>query len=239
MQKIILSFLAMLMLVSPVFASADIPPFPPQQPPLNQISYQLTQEKWATTDTVKVTISMDAVLDKVGLSNVNSHVLENLTKMAKVDWHVTEFTRSQDKSGLEMLHVEAEARLPQNSMASLRDKAKDVSRPGETYTVSNIDFSPSMAEVEKTHADARMDIYQRVKEEITRLNQTYPEQQYFLHSIDFVVQPQGPVMYKGMAMATAAPVPHIEASPNIPVNAKVTEVAQVVIAAKVPAVSAK
>ncbi len=223
-----------LLLTLPLFANADPAEFPRPQPPLNKVSYQTTVEKWATTDTVKVTVSMDAALDKVGLANVNSHVLDTLNKMAaKADWHITTFTRSQDKSGLEMLHVEAEARLPQGDTAGLRDKAKSISKPGETYTISDIDFSPSLAEMEKTHADARAAIYANIQQEIMRLNQAYPEQHYFLHSIEFV--PNQPVIMRkgGMVMAAAMPEPNQE-QPSMPVNANVTETAQVVIAAKAP-----
>ena len=35
-----------------------------QQPILNKVSYQLSEEQWVTTSTVKVTVSLDATLDK-------------------------------------------------------------------------------------------------------------------------------------------------------------------------------
>lgn len=211
--------------------AADLPPFSPY-PPLNKISYQATVEKWATTETANVTINMDAVLGKMGLSNINAHVLETLHKMAAdANWHVTQFNRTQDKSGLEMLHVEAEARLSQNVLASLREKAKNISKPGETYTVGNIDFMPALAEMEKTHADARAAIYEQVKQEIARLNQMYPEQHYFLNQLDFVPAQVMPMMFKGgranVDMAVAA-----TPESNISVNAKITETGQAVIASK-------
>lgn len=210
--------------------AAELPPFPQQ--PLNKVSYQVTVEKWAATETAKVTVSMDAALDKVGLASVNAHVLENLRKMAAdANWHVTQFNRSQDKSGLEMLHVEAEARLPQTVLSTLREKAKTISKAGETYTVGDIDFTPALSEMEKTHADARAAVYDQVKQEIARLTQLYPEQHYFLNELNFSPAPIAPVMFKGMR--TMAMEANTDSAPSIPVNAKVTESAQVVIAAQI------
>jgi len=220
--------------VTSLSAFADALPFPIQKT-LNKITYQSTVEKWATTTTAKVTVNVDAALDKVGLSNINQYVLSNLNKMAvDASWHVTQFNRNQDKSGLEMLHVEAEARLPQNALASLRDKAKSISKSGETYTLGDIDFMPDLQEMEKVHADARAEIYAQVKQEIARLNQLYPEQHYFLHQLDFIAQP-GVMMNKMQVMSFAGNPAHPEsAAPSIPVSAKITEVGQAVIAATVP-----
>lgn len=235
MQKsfLVLLFLALTLPLSAI--AADLPHFPPR-PTLNKVTYQVTVEKWATTNTAKVTINMDAALDKVGLANVNRHVLETLHKMSgDADWHITQFNRSQDKSGLETLHVEAEARLPQNTLANLRDKAKSISKPGETYTIGDIDFTPALAEMEKTHADARAIIYEQVKQEIVRLNQLYPEQHYFLHKLDFNVPQIVPLAFSNTRMLSANNAMPAVAPPelNIPVNAKVTETAQVVVGAKI------
>lgn len=233
-KKLTYSLLAISAIAIPSLSSAEVLPPPVSMPlPLNTISYPITLEKWATTNTAKVTISMDAALDKIGLADINSHVLENLNKLAaKADWHITQFNRNQDKSGLEGLHVEAEARLTQDVLPGLRYKAKTISKAGETYTVSAIDFSPSTAEMEATHAAARAEIYESAKQEIARLNQAYPEQHYFLRSVDFAPPSPGPVMYKTMQVAEA-PGPNVSNN-AIPVNAKITETAQVVIGARVP-----
>lgn len=234
LKKLTYSLLAATAIAAPSLSSAETLPPPVSLPlPLNTVNYPITVEKWATTNTTKVTISMDAALDKIGLADINSHVLENLNKLAaKADWHITQFNRNQDKSGLEGLHVEAEARLTQDVLPGLRDKAKTISKAGETYIVSAIDFSPSTAEMEATHAAARAEIYESAKQEIARLNQAYPEQHYFLRSLDFAPPSPGPIMYKTMQVAET-PGPNVNNN-AIPVNAKITETAQVVIGARVP-----
>lgn len=223
-------FLGALLITLPGLASADA------APNLNKISYQQAVDKWATTDTVKVTVSVDAALDKVGLAQINGYVLQNLKQMAaQGDWHVTQFNRGEDKSGLEVVHIEAEARLPGASLADLRDKAKSASKAGETYTVSNMDFSPSAAEMETAHIAARSEIYGDVKQEIARLNQAYPDQHYFLYSIDFhpsQIQPQ--VMMAKAAMAGAPMTGGAGSAVALPVNTKISEAATVVIASLTP-----
>lgn len=214
---------------------------------LNKLSYSLTVEKWAKTSTARVIVNIDASLDKIGLANINTHIMSNLQKLANSnDWHITQFSRNQDKSGLEMVHVEAEARLAANTITSLREKAKSASSPGETYTVVDIDFRPGIADIQQAHAEARSDIYENVKQEISRLNQVYPNQHYFLHSIDF----NAPPMQMQTTQAVEAFVPAV-ASANLAggftgsgvatisprssitvINQKIQETAQVVIASQ-------
>ncbi len=196
-------------------------------PGLNKISYQVSVEKWSTTTTADVNVSIDATLNKTGLHQINSQVLQNLNKIyPSSDWHITQFNGSQDRSGLETLHIEAEARLPSSVLTELRDKAKAVTTSGQTYTIGDIDFTPSRAELDGTHADARAEIYDEVNQEIARLNQAYPGQHYFLNSIDFgimhivtptvfdarVIQPQAMVSSPGSVQATAAVASNSSAS---------------------------
>ncbi len=243
MKKNALGFIALFALTASFSVMAEDAPvsFPPfMHTPLNKISYQVMVEKWATSDTAKVTVNMDGALDKIGLSNTNKHLLTNLNKIApNADWHITQFNRDQDKSGLDMLHIVAEARLSQNMLSDLRNKAKEITKPGETYTINNIDFSPTLVEMQKTEAEARAEIYAQVKQEIDRLNKAYPEQHYFLNEIDLnsgASPTPTPMMFKGgrnmMAEVSMAASSSNMTDVSVPVNAKVTEIAQVVIAAK-------
>ncbi len=197
------------------------------EPLLNKIAYQMTAEKWAATTTAKVLISIDATLDKLGLATAHSQILQKLQKIAPADWHIVAFNRSQDKSGLEQLHVEAEARLSEKELASVREQTKSVSRPGETYAVLNIDFMPSNVEMEQAHADTRAMIYNNAKQEIARLNQIYPDLHYFLYSIEFVSPQVAPTAMTKMVSLAAVPA-------SLSVSSKVVETAVVVIGARTP-----
>jgi len=229
MRKVCLAqLLTATLAIFAINAQADV-----VQPLLNQVNLQMSAEKWATTNTANVTVAVDAALDKLGLTTANVEILKKLQKIANTpDWHITQFVRSQDKTGLEQLHVEAEARLPQNSLSGLRDAAKSISKPGEAYTIDNIDFTPSMAEIEQTAADVRNQIYNNAKQEAARLNQQYPNAHYFLYTIDFIspspISRPGPIMMNKMIALPGA------AGNGMTVSAKVIQTATVTIAAQTP-----
>lgn len=221
-------FLVILLLLIPSVLFADV-----IEPLLNKITLQLSAEKWATTATARVVVNLDAALDRFGLSSINEQMLKKLEAFSsQTEWHITSMTRSQDKSGLEQVHVEAEARVPSNSLAILRDKAKALSKPGETYTIASIDFTPTLAEMEVASADARNQIYNTAKQEVARLNQLYPDQHYFLYAIDFssVPTPIVPLPLNRMLIATAA----IDSAAKVSINSKVALTANAVIAALTP-----
>lgn len=231
LQKILASLILSSSFFVPLLAWGQ---YPPNVPWMNRITYQLSVDKWATTSNAKVTVNMDAIADKIDLSNINAHVLSNLAAIAdSKNWHIVRYVRNQDKSGLEMIHVEAEAWLPNNTLGGIRDKAKKISRPGETYTIADIDFSPSPADIENTHAEARATIYNMAKAEIARLQQIYPDQHYFLYSIDF----QQPTVFGSatgkMAMTAAMPAPAAP-EPVAEINSHIIDSATVVVAAQLP-----
>lgn len=176
----------------------------PQQPLLNKVSYQISAEKWAQTQTAKVTVSLDATLDHKGLEQLSSQMFKNLKEMSDSDWHVIQVQQFQDKSGLETVHIEAQSRLSEKHLSYLRSKAKDISKPGQTYLVSSIEFSPSMEELEKTYAEARNQIYNQINQEISRLNQAYLAQKYFLYSVDFNQLMNSTAVSTNTRMLTAA-----------------------------------
>ncbi|HVV69429.1 MAG TPA: hypothetical protein VHE99_10435 [Gammaproteobacteria bacterium] len=233
-KKIVLSSTALLSVFSAFAQESPIP----RGLVLNKITYQTSVEQWSTTTTANVTVNIDAGLDKIGLADINNKVLQNLNKIVPSnDWHITQFSRTEDKSGLETLHIEAQARLPGAALAAIRDKAKAITKPGETYTIADIDFSPSLAELTRSHAGARAAIYNDVKQEIARLNQAYPDQHYFLNAIDFngvttVPQPAMTTMAQPRAMFASVSSPAAPES-STPVNTKIVESAIVVIASVV------
>lgn len=154
-------------------------------PPLDEISFTLTAQEWAKTDKAKVTISVNAALDKMALAKMREQIMSNLNKIAKGNWHITDFERSQDSSGLEKLYVEAEARINETALTNVNAQAQDVSQAGITYKVLNIDFTPSVADIEKVKKTLRDNLYHQAQSEMTTLNTLYPEQKYAVHAIHF------------------------------------------------------
>ncbi len=166
---------------------------------LPQITLQLSAQDWVTTQTAKVSVTLDALFNREQIAKAQDNFQSSLKRIApEVIWHITEFSRSPGKTSLEQLHAVAEARLPDTALAGLRERVHALNSEGQTYTVQDIIYSPSTAEINITKSKLRMQIYDQAKAELDRINAIYPGQGYNLYNINFVnlsVQP-GPMMTK-------------------------------------------
>lgn len=202
-------FIFSLLFSLPIWAAVDLGPL------LNKVSLQLQAEQWITTKTALVYVAVNAAVSDQGIGNVQADVLEKLKKLSdKGEWHVVSFNRQLDQSGLESIQISAQARLPQTELAGLRDTAKSISKPGETYTISSVQFVPSDDEIRQANTSLRNNLYLQAKAEIDALNKVYPEQKYYLYNIDFTSQPVTPMPMNTMMMqkssmagSAATPVP--------------------------------
>lgn len=195
-------------------------------PPLDTVTFQLSAEQWASSATAKVIVGINATLDDAQLATINNTIMANLQKIdGSADWHITQFTRSKNQSGLEQLSAQAEARLPINALSNLRQNAASVSKPGAVYSIDVIDFSPSAREIEKVRADLRSQIYVGVQQELARLNKVYSDEKFYLYSIDFGGVTPGPIhpvqatMF--VAESNAAPAAAMAVSRKIEMDADV------------------
>lgn len=176
-------FLFGLLFSLPAFADVDLENL------LNRVTLQLHAEQWATTDTALVNVTINAALTDQGIETIQASIIQKLKKISdKSEWHIVSFERQQDQSGLENVQMSAEARLPQTELANLRSKAKALTKPGETYAIESVVFTPSDEELRQVKIALRNNIYQQAKTEIDALNKIYPEQKYYLHQIDFIMQ---------------------------------------------------
>lgn len=180
MRWLVLLFVSFLM-TSPAWAYNDGDAI------LNKVIVKLSSEQWVTTKTALVTIGVNASVNENDLSKIQDNVLKNVSPLSsQSDWHVISFDRSVDQSGLEKVKISVQARLPSSALTSLREKTKTMSKPGETYTVDNVQFTPSEDEIRAASVTLRSNIYQQAKEELDRINKLYPDQKYYVHKIDFV-----------------------------------------------------
>lgn len=171
---------------------------------LNKVTLQLTAEQWVATKTALVTIGINASVSDSDLGKIQSTILDKLNQLAgKADWHIISFDRSQDQSGLEKVQASAQARLPEPALIGLRDKAKALSKPGETYTLDNVQFVPSDDEMRSANTALRNNIYQQAKNELDQLNKQYPDQKFYVHQINFIgeLTVQAPMPQNTMMMA--------------------------------------
>lgn len=207
-----------LMMLSPLtFAQATLSPPPPPQPSLvlDKIMFQTSAKQWVSTQSALLNVSIDATLNNADLVKARADIMSNLNKIAKGEWHLLSFDRSQDNSGLEKVNVQAQVRVNQAVLTNIYQNAKSVSIPGAQYTISGIDFKPSLDEVQTVQAAVRKQLYQQVNDELDRINKAYPKQNYTVSNLMFLDgdNPQPPIAYQAktmntmMVQASVAPAP--------------------------------
>jgi hypothetical protein len=215
-----------ILIALPAWADNDLEPL------LNKVTLQLQSEQWVTTKTALVNVSVNAAVSDQGIDQVQADVMQKLGQISsKGDWHIVSINRQQDSSGLENMQIAAQARLPQSELAGLRSKAKSASKPGETFTVDNIQFTPSEDEVRQANSLLRNNIYQQAKAEVDALNKVYPEQKYYLHQVDFNFSPP-PIEPMPMAQNAMVLTKSVRMGPSLPLSVgnKVQLQASVVLA---------
>ncbi|KTC81490.1 hypothetical protein [Legionella brunensis] len=201
---------------------------PPPKILLDKVMFQISARQWVTTQTALLSVNVNATLTNADLVKTRADIMSMLGKIASGDWHITQFDRSQDSSGLEKLFVSAEARVSQASLTNIYQNAKDVSKPGATYTINSVEFKPSLEEVQQIKLQLRQRLYQQVNDEIARLNKVYTNQNYSLNTLTLYegeVAPLQPKIYQRtmntMAMSAAAPEPALTVSNELTMNAMV------------------
>lgn len=202
-KLVIMLFCGAMGLQAPAWANSDCANVLPQ------VTLQLTAQQWVSTQTAKVSVALDALLNKEQLAKAQDSFQAALKRIApEGTWHITEFTRSASKTNLEQLHAVAEARLSDSALAGLRNRAKAQNGEGQTYTVQDIIYSPTIDEISAAQAGLREQIYSRAKAELDRLNAVYPKPGFSLYTINFVnptVQPGVMKMNTMVAMERVAP----------------------------------
>lgn len=192
------------MVVTPfAFAENALPP-PPPQLVLDKIDFQLSAKQWVTTKTALLGVNINVTLNNADLVKARSDIMERLNKIAKGDWHLVQFDRSQDSSGLEKLFVQAQARVGQEVLTDIYQNAKTVSLPGAQYEISSVDFKPSFEETQIVLTQIRQRLYQQVNNELARINKAYPTQNYSVSNLVFVDgnNPPQPRPYQAKEMNT-------------------------------------
>lgn len=196
---------------------------------LDKVFFQVSAKQWVSTQSVLMTVTVNASLNNADLVKARGDIINRLNSLVKGEWHITQFDRSQDSSGLDKLYVNAQIRVPQTGLNNdIYQQAKNVSKPGATYTVASIEFKPSLAEMQQVKMHLRQQLYQQVKAEMLQLNQVYGDQQHYTVSRLYLfdgeaigMQPKAARAHEMSAMVMTA------ASPNLAVSNEVTMTAMV------------
>jgi hypothetical protein len=162
-------------------------------------------------------------------------MMKAVSDLAKTDWRLVSFNRNLDQTGLERWSAVFEARLPENELSGLAERAKKAGKAGLQLSVAGVDFSPTLDEMEAARAALRAKIYKQANDQLTALNTSLPGRGYRIALIDFSgeegVPPPMPMVARGMMksnvmMGAAAPAPMAEQpaerSERITIAAEVT-----------------
>ena len=195
---------------------------------LDTVVFQLSAKQWVSTQTALLNVSIHATLSNADLVKARADIMDKLAKIAAGDWHLTQFDRSQDSSGLQTLYVQAQARVPQNKLTSVYQTAKAVSKPGSSYDIAEIAFKPSLEEVQQVRAQLRERLYQQARDELSRLNKVYSGQNYSVNTLNFFEEGESVPVSQKMATvnavvmsAASAPAPNLTVSNELVMTATV------------------
>ena len=195
-------------------------------PALDTISFQLSAERWVETQSAMLRMTVHATLAHSDIVRVRNNIMEKLQHIAKGQWHVTNFTRSQDSSGLETLTVKAEARVNPSVLTDVYQLADKSSKPGESYQVTSIEFKPSLAEINTQKNKLRHNLYQQINNEIQLINKQYKNQQYSLYQLVLTDGNQAPDTVKNSRqinlMAVSVNAPPLSVQNKLSMQAYVT-----------------
>jgi len=182
---------------------------------LDKVLFQVSAKQWVTTQSALLSVSINVTLNSADLVKARADIMDRLNKIAKSNWYLIQFDRSQDSSGLEKLYVLAQTRVNQAALTDIYQNAKSISAPGAKYEIAGVEFKPGLEETQAVLAKIREQLYQQINDEISRLNKVYPLQNYSVSHLSFVegdnaTQPR-PYQQKAMntmvmAAGTAAPV---------------------------------
>lgn len=191
---------------------------------LNSIVLELQSKVWNETSSAQVLIKVNATLSHQSLTEAKQQIMKNLTQIAAVKWHVVNYTRNQDASGLQRLQLQAQARLSEQQLASLQQRVDAVSKSGQKFSIANINFQPSLKALQATYQQLRDKIYVQAQQEVQRINKIYTSAHYFVHQISFVPNAAPIVRPHMMNFAVKAAVPA-----SLPVGREVTLRATVIL----------
>ena len=154
MRQVVAKILTLMAVTPLVFAGDGLPP----PLVLDKVLFQVSAKQWVTTQSALLGVNINVTLSNADLVKARSDIMDRLNKIAKGDWHLVEFDRSQDSSGLEKLDVQAQARVNQTALTDIYQNAKSVSLPGAKYEVMSVEFRPSLEETQAVLAKVRASI---------------------------------------------------------------------------------
>lgn len=207
MQRFLILALATMVLLSSAARAEEAPR------PDDRVIFDLSGEDWVMTKTAHVSVNVEAAVSDKNAGTMRADMIKAVNDVAKGDWRLINFNRSQDQTGLERWSASFDARLPENQLNGLGDNAKKLSKAGMQLSIGDVDFSPTLDEMEAARGALRAKLYKQVNDQLAALNTALPGRNYRIAVINFsgtgdepLLAPMPKVLrgQANMMMATAA-----------------------------------
>ena len=235
------------LLIAALTALCAAPAFAEVSQPDDRVTFNLSTEGWVTTKSARVLLGVEASVSGTQTGTMRADMQKAVNEVVKADWRLVTFNRGQDKTGMERWSAIYEARIAENELNGINEKAKKVSKAGMQISVANMDFSPTLEETQATLSALRSDIYKKAVEQLNTLNSSIAGRNYRIAEIDFMgsdvphAQPapanvmmmkQRNMMMSAAGAAEAAPEMDMAINAPMERSEKLVTMARVVLAAE-------
>ena len=83
--------------------------------PDDRVVFDVSAEDWVTTKTAHVSVTVEAAVNASTAGTMREDMIKMVNNLAKADWRLTSFDRSQDQTGMERWSVIFETRASSSS----------------------------------------------------------------------------------------------------------------------------
>jgi len=186
-MRLTLAALLALIIVAVAPAKADdAGPVTRQGPADDEVVLVLEVEDWVETTSATVRVTADLAVESGAFGAARADLVATLTGFGiDTTWRIVSFAKRADDAGYERWSVTAEARVPEAALSDLSAKAKGATKPGRALRVSDIDYSPTLAEREAVTDGLRARVYARVAKEIAALDAAFTDRAFRIRLVDF------------------------------------------------------
>lgn len=176
----------------------------------DQVLLNLSAEMWVETASPKVIITLNAARAEANGTEVRTEMRGLLAELGTPaegeTWRMLSFDESRDNTGLTRWSATAETRLTAEVLDGLADRVQAAGRAGMQLRLNQIDFSPTLSEMEAARAELRFRIYGQAAQEISALEAVFEDRDFRMGRVDFLggAYAPSPAPMARMEMAVAS-----------------------------------
>jgi hypothetical protein len=162
--------------------------------PMSNITLSVTVDEFVVAETVKLIFSAQLALSgEFATVDPKNTVLESAKSIYDGDWYVTSSNRHEGPGGIEVVNYTLNVRVKDSAISAAKQKLEEANvRKGLRFELSELDYTPTQAQLEEANKELRKKIYSRANDELAILNDTIKsgEGDWLVGSIQFGGAPQ-------------------------------------------------